>query len=257
VALIGHQETIAMPSTQKVALVTGSAAGIGRAVALHLARAGLAVAVNYSRSEAEAQATYEDVRRLGVPALLCRANVADDQAVRQMVARCRAELGGLDVLVNNAGTTHFIDYANLDALTDAVWDEILAVNLKGTFYACRAAWPHLRERGGAIINVTSIAGLNGQGSSIPYAASKAALNGLTKSLARTFAPQVRVNAVAPGPVLTRWLEGHPDLIERALARTPMRRAATPEEIADAVAFLALGAPLVTGQVLVVDGGLTI
>jgi len=191
-----------------------------------------------------------------VPALLCRGNVGDDRAVREMVRRCRDELGGLDVLVNNAGMTHFIDHTDLEALTDEVWDEIFQVNLKGTFYCCRAALPLLKERGGAIVNVTSVAGLQGHGSSIPYAASKAALNCLTKSLARAFAPEVRVNAVAPGPVLTRWLADHMDMVERSLQGTPLRRAATPDDIADAVVFLALGNGLVTGQVLVVDGGRT-
>jgi 3-oxoacyl-[acyl-carrier protein] reductase len=240
----------------KVALVTGSATGIGRAVAVQLAQHGFAVAVNYSRSEAEAEETAAEVRKQGVPAILCKASVADDRAVRAMVERCRSELGGLDVLVNNAGTTRFIDHTQLEALTDEVWDEILGVNLKGTFYCCRAALPLLRERGGSIVNVTSVAGLQGHGSSIPYAASKAALNCLTKSLARAFAPQVRVNAVAPGPVLTRWLADHMDHVEKSLTITPMRRAAAPEDIADAVVFLALGTTLVTGQVLVVDGGRT-
>jgi 3-oxoacyl-[acyl-carrier protein] reductase len=241
---------------RKVALVTGSATGIGRACAVRFAQQGLAVAVNYSRSEKEAEETVAEVRRHGVPALLCKGSVADDRTVRGMVERCRTELGGLDVLVNNAGTTHFIDHTNLDALTDEVWDDILGVNLKGTFYACRAAMPVLRERGGAIVNVTSVAGLQGVGSSIPYAASKAALNCLTKSLARAFAPQVRVNAVAPGPVLTRWLADHQDMVERSLQGTPMGRAATPEDIADAVCFLATGTSLMTGQVVVVDGGRT-
>jgi 3-oxoacyl-[acyl-carrier protein] reductase len=173
-----------------------------------------------------------------------------------MVARCREEFGGLDVLVNNAGTTHFIDHTDLDALTDEVWDGIFAVNLKGTFYACRAAMPLLRERGGTIVNVTSVAGLQGLGSSIPYAASKAALNCLTKSLARAFAPHVRVNAVAPGPIRTRWLEGHEDMIERSLQGTPLGRASTPDDVAEAVVFLALGGAMMTGQVVVVDGGRT-
>src|SRR5262249_19900059 len=166
------------------------------------------------------------------------------------------ELGGLDVLVNNAGTTRFIDHTNLDALTGEVWDEILGVNLKGTFFCCRAALPLLQERGGSIVNVTSVAGLQGHGSSIPYAASKAALNCLTKSLARAFAPKVRVNAVAPGPVLTRWLADHMDHVEKSMAVPPMRRAANPNDIADAVVFLAIGTSLVTGQVMVVDGGRT-
>lgn len=245
-----------MTQQRKVALVTGSATGIGRAAAIRFAREGLAVAVNYSRSEAEAKETLAQVRSHGVPALLCRANVASDSEVQAMVQRCIQELGGLDVLVSNAGTTRFIEHKNLEALTDEVWDEILGVNLKGTFFCCRAALPSLQERGGAIVNVTSVAGLGGHGSSIPYSASKAAVNAMTKSLARAFAPRVRVNAVAPGPVLTRWLADHMDMLEKWLEGTPMGRAATPDDIADVVAFLSLGSTLMTGQVVVVDGGRT-
>jgi 3-oxoacyl-[acyl-carrier protein] reductase len=241
---------------RKVALVTGSATGIGRAVALRFAREGFAVAVNYSRSEKEARQTLAEVESHGVPAILCAASVADQRAVQTMVSRCCQELGGLDVLVNNAGTTKFINHADLHALTDEVWDEIFAVNLKGTFYCCREAMPALQERQGAIVNVTSVAGLHGHGSSIPYGASKAAVNHLTKALARAFAPRVRVNAVAPGPVLTRWLAEHMDHVEKSLRMTPMGRAALPDDIADAVAFLALGSTLITGQVIVVDGGRT-
>jgi 3-oxoacyl-[acyl-carrier protein] reductase len=245
-----------MSTQRKVALVTGSATGIGRAVALRFAKEGLAVAVNYSRSEKDAQETVAAVEKLGVPALLCKANVAQEDAVKEMVERCVRELGGLDVLVNNAGTTRFIEHTNLDAVTAEVWDEILGVNLKGTFFCSRAALPHLQKTGGSIVNITSVAGLQGHGSSIPYAASKAAVNCMTKSLARAFGPKVRVNAVAPGPVLTRWLADHMDHVARSLSITPMGRAAIPEDIADAVCFLALGTNLMTGQVIVVDGGRT-
>jgi 3-oxoacyl-[acyl-carrier protein] reductase len=245
-----------MSQARKVALVTGSATGIGRAVALRFAKEGFAVAVNYSRSEKEANEALAEVKKHGVPGIICKASVADERGVKGMIGRCREELGGLDVLVNNAGTTHFIEHTDLDALTDEVWHEIFAVNLKGTFYGIRAAMPLLQERGGNVVNITSVAGLTGQGSSIPYAASKAAVNCLTKSLARAFGPKVRVNAVAPGPVLTRWLADHMDHVARSLSATPMARAAVPDDIADTVWFLAQGTNLMTGQVVVVDGGRT-
>jgi 3-oxoacyl-[acyl-carrier protein] reductase len=241
---------------RKVALVTGSATGIGRAAAVRFAREGYAVAVNYSRSEKEAQETLAEVKRHNVPALLCKANVADEAAVKAMIARCREELVGLDVLVNNAGMTHFIDHTDLAAVTDAVWDEIFNVNVRGVLYCVRAAMPLLQERGGCVVNVSSVAGLQGHGSSIPYAASKAAVNCMTKSLARAFGPKVRVNAVAPGPVLTRWVADHMDMVNRSLPATPLGRAATPEDIADAIWYLAAGTSLTTGQIIVVDGGRT-
>lgn len=247
-----------MPSPQKVALVTGSATGIGRAVALKLADQGHAIAVNYSRSKEEAKETVALVEQRGVPAILCQCNVAVEEAVRGMVGRIKAELGGLDVLVNNAATTRFIDHRNLDELSEEVWDEILGVNLKGAYFCSRAVIPLMQERGaGSIVNVTSVAGIVGLGSSMAYAASKAGLNCLTKSLARAFAPTIRVNAVAPGPVLTRWLADRQDIIANNVAQTPMKRAATPEDIADVVVFLATGTTLMTGQVVVVDGGRTL
>ena len=217
---------------------------------------GLAVAINYSRSEAEAMETVAGVLGYGVPGIVCKADVADDGAVREMVAQVRDELGGLDVLVNNAGTTHFIDHADLEAVTEQVWDDIFSVNVRGAFQCVRAAAPLLKERKGSVVNVTSVAGLLGQGSSIPYAASKAALNTMTKSLARALAPDVRVNAVAPGPIKTRWLAGREEMVNQALKQTPLGRAAEPDDVADVVAFLALVQTLMTGQVLVVDGGRT-
>jgi 3-oxoacyl-[acyl-carrier protein] reductase len=240
----------------KVALVTGSATGAGRAIALRFAREGYAIVVNYSKSEKEAQETLSAVRAFGVPAILCKATVGDDKQVRAMVQRCAAELGGLDVLVNNAGITHFIAHSDLEAVSDAAWDEIFQVNLKGAFYASRAAMPLLKSRRGCIVNVSSVAGLLGHGSSIPYSASKAAMNCMTQSLARAFGPEVRVNAVAPGPIETRWLAGREELVAKAIEQTPLKRAATPEDIADVVWFLAVGTTLVTGQVIVADGGRT-
>lgn len=245
-----------MPTPPKVALVTGSATGVGRACAVRFAKLGFAVVVNYSKSEADAGETARLVEACGVPVLLHKATVADDGQVREMVARARDQFGGLDVLVNNAGTTHFVPHADLDALTDAIWDEIFAVNVKGTLYCTRAAMPLLKARNGSVVNVTSVAGIVGQGSSIPYCASKAALNCMTRSLARAFGPQVRVNAVAPGPVLTRWLEGREAQVAKFLEQAPLGRAATPDDIADAVVYLACGTSLTTGQVLVVDGGRT-
>jgi len=240
----------------KIALVTGSATGIGRACVLRFAQMGYGVVVNYSRSQADAESAADEARAFGVPVLLHQANIADLSAVVAMIERCQRELGGLDVLVNNAGTTHFVAHDNLDGLTEQVWDEIYDVNVKGTFWAIRAAMPLLRERGGNIVTITSVAGIAGSGSSIPYAASKAALNCMTQSFARAFAPHVRVNAVAPGPVQTRWLADHQDMIAQAMAQTPLKRPATPEDIADAVIYLATGTTLTTGQVLVVDGGRT-
>lgn len=240
----------------KSALITGSGTGVGRACAVRFAKLGYAVTVNYSKSEAEACETAALVEACGVPVLLHKATVADDAAVREMVTRTAEAFGGLDVLVNNAGTTHFVAHTDLEALTDQVWDDIFRVNVMGTFYCTRAVMPHLKARKGAVVNVTSVAGLVGQGSSIPYCASKAALNCMTQSLARAFGPEVRVNAVAPGPILTRWLEGREAHVAKFLENAPLGRAATPDDIADAVVYLATGTTLTTGQVLVVDGGRT-
>ncbi|MEO6812003.1 MAG: SDR family oxidoreductase [Isosphaeraceae bacterium] len=244
-------------SLERASVVTGSATGIGRAVAWRLAERGHAVAVNYSRSKDEAEETADGVRSRGAKVLLVRADIADDAAVRSLVESAVREFGRLDCLVNNAATTRFIAHTDLDAVTDEVWDELLGVNLKGTFHACRAAMPHLKRSQGNIVNVASVAGIAGSGSSIAYAATKGAVITLTKSLAKAFAPEVRVNAVAPGPVQTRWLADHQDMVQQAMTLTPLKRPATPDDIADAVHFLADVATLMTGQILVIDGGRTI
>ena len=181
-----------------------------------------------------------------------------------MVARAVAEFGRLDVLVNNAGTTSFIPHGDLEKVTDADWDKIFSVNLKGPFQCVRAAREALAQgEGGVVVNVSSIAGVVGVGSSIPYCASKAGLNLLTLMLARALGPGIRVNAVAPGFITGRWLreglgEAVYDGMKKALeARTPLRRVCEPEDVRDAILSLIEGSDLVTGQVLLVDGGMTI
>lgn len=243
--------------TNKVALITGGGTGVGRATTLQLAARGFDVVVNYSRSQADAEQTAAEARARGVRAAVMACDVSNDADVRAMIARCQSELGRLDVVVNNAAVTHFIDHADLEAMTEEKWDCIFAVNLKGAFFVSRAAMPLLQASGaGAIVNVASVAGLAGAGSSIAYAASKGALITMTKSLARAFAPQVRVNAVCPGVIESRWLDDHPEMIQAAIKVTPLKKASSTDDIADVITFLACDAGMMTGQALTVDGGRT-
>jgi 3-oxoacyl-[acyl-carrier protein] reductase len=244
----------------KVALVTGGGTGIGRAVCLRIAKAGArAVVVNYSRSGDDANATAAELSLLGADALVHKADVSNEPAVRSMIKATMDRYGQLDVLINNAGTTHFVAHPDLDALTEEVWNDVLNVNLKGTFYCCRAAAPELRKTKGAIVNVASIAGHRATGSSIAYAVSKAGLLQLTRALALALAPDVRVNSVSPGLVSTRWFrqrfgDDAAQAQETAFASTtPLEAIASPDHVAQAImAFVEND--LVTGQDLVVDGG---
>ncbi|MGB0597328.1 MAG: SDR family NAD(P)-dependent oxidoreductase [Rubripirellula sp.] len=241
-----------------VALVTGSATGVGRACVLQFADRGFNVVVNYSRSQSEANATVAEVTALGAKALLCQCDVSDDTAVREMVKKIAQEYGRIDVVVNNAATTNFIPHDDLEALTEEMWDRMLAVNLKGAFFVSRASFDLLKAgEGGAIVNVSSVAGLTGSGSCIAYAASKGALNTMTLSLARSMAPKVRVNAVCPGPIDSRWIrEGNPDWdLNQMVADFPIPRAASPADVADTVLYFALGTTLTTGQLLALEGGM--
>jgi 3-oxoacyl-[acyl-carrier protein] reductase len=238
----------------KVALITGGGTGIGREIALSLAREGASIAVNYSRSEKEAMATAKEIRDLDVSGLAVKADVSQDAQVRAMVDRVVAELGRLDILVNSAGKTTFVEASDLEGLTEDMWDSILAVNLKGTFFCCRAAAPALRSHdGGNIINISSIAGTTGIGSCIAYSASKAAVICLTKSLARTLAPEVQVNTIAPGFVDSRWTADWPEFRKMHEEATPMKRVATTADVAEAALFV-VRSDFVTGQVIIVDGG---
>jgi 3-oxoacyl-[acyl-carrier protein] reductase len=248
-----------MAGPRPVALVTGSATGVGRAAAIRLAEHGFDVVVNYSQSERDAMEAGELVEKAGGRALVIRCNVAVDSDVGEMMRQIEGEFGRLDVLVNNAACTHFVPHVQLAAMTEARWDEILAVNLKGPFFVTRAA-VHLLKKSdrAAVVNVNSVAGINGTGSSIAYCASKGALNTLTKSLARALAPEIRVNAVCPGPIDTRWLRSVMDdqQLQTMVADYPLPRPATPDDIADTIFFLACGTTMTTGQCLVVDGGRT-
>ena len=243
---------------RKVALVTGGATGIGRACALQFARHGFDVAINYSRSETEARETKQSLQDEGADAIAVQADVSQADQVANLIATVNDHFGRLDVLVNNAATTNFIDERDLDAMTEDKWDRIFAVNVKGSFFCSRAAVALLRENGGAIVNVSSVAGISGNGSSIAYSASKGALNTLTKTLARTLAPAIRVNAVLPGPVDSRWLRESmtDEEIQELAADWPLPRPVHPNDVADTVFYLATQTQHTTGQLLVLDGGRT-
>ncbi len=216
--------------------------------------------VNYSRSAHEAKETVIKAKSLGADVLLVQCDVSDDSLVQQMIDSIKSQFGRLDVVVNNAATTNFIDHSDLDSMTEEIWDRILEVNLKGAFFVTRAAAPLLEvSANGAVVNVSSVAGITGSGSSIAYCASKGALNTMTKSLARALAPEIRVNAVCPGPIDSRWIrEGNPGTsIESMVADYPLPKASTPDDIADAVVFFSLGTSMATGQLLSVDGGQTL
>lgn len=243
----------------KVAIVTGSAVGTGRETALLLARQGCDVCVNYSRSASDAEETAQMIRDLGRRTICIKADVADDSAVRKLVQQTETEFGRIDILINNAGTTSFIPHNELEKVTEDDWNKILSVNLKGPFYAVRAAAPALRTARGAVVNVSSVAGVSGNGSSIPYCASKAALNNMTVTMARALAPEIRVNAVAPGFIDTRWfkeLEHYEVIKQFATEKSPLKRVCSPEDVAKTIVDLATS-ELITGQVLVIDGGMTI
>ncbi|RSN39096.1 polyketide synthase [Amycolatopsis sp. WAC 04197] len=234
---------------ERVILVTGSSSGIGAEIAKLAASRGMRVVINSSRSVAEGR----DLAASLPDAHYVRADVSDADEARRLVDETVAHHGRLDVLVNNAGTTRRIPHQDIDAVDGKVWREILDVNLLGTWNVIQAALSPLRTVNGSIVNISSIAGSRPAGSSIPYAVSKAAVEHLTRLLAKAVGPEVRVNAVAPGLIDTKWTADFADIREEVRAHTPLRRIGTSEEIADAVLWLA-GAPYSTGEVLGADGG---
>lgn len=245
-----------MPAKQ-LAVVTGGGTGIGRAISQRLAQAGYGVAVVYSRSREGAEETVANIQAAGGEAFAIQADVADERQVQAMLEHIKARGGALKYLVNNAGITRQLPFEDLAQIDDAIWDELLAVNLKGSFYCCRALAPELRRvAGSAILNIGSIAGETGYGSSLPYAVSKAAVHGLTRSLARALAPAIRVNCLAPGAVETRWWHGLEDKMRRLSGALPLQRISTPGDIAE-TAYLLLSAESVTGQILRAENGQTL
>jgi 3-oxoacyl-[acyl-carrier protein] reductase len=239
----------------KVALVTGGARGIGRAICLALARKGARVAINYCRSEGPAQETLDEVRALGADAVLVRADVSVQADVTAMVQRIEHVLGPVELLVNNAGIFHLVTH---EQLTPEIWQRTLDVNLTGTYHVIWAVKESMIAREfGRIVNITSISGLQARPWCMSYAVTKAGLIALTKGLSAALAPHnIRVNAVAPGLVETRMLRQSPkELIDKIVQETPLKRIGTPEEIAHTVLFLlSEQSSFTTGQTWVADGG---
>jgi len=249
-------------ASRRTALVTGAATGIGRSAVLALARAGYDVAVNYSSSDAAARQTAAEAEKLGAKTLLVKCDVSDEPGVRAMIGKVAEAFGRLDVLVNNAGITASWKPKDLETLDLAEWDRVFAVNVRGMFQVTRAALPLLRKgEHPCIVNTASIVGLRPGPQPLPYAASKAAVVNLTKTLAWNLGPEIRVNAVAPGWMEGDWMQRmlkdrYEDLMGKRAKATPLRRVVTADDVAQTMMSLIESNRFVTGEVIVVDGGFT-
>lgn len=252
-----------MSTQRSVAIITGGGTGVGQATSKQLAQLGWSVVVNYSRSKADAEGTVADIVAAGGQAIAVQADVAQDADCRSLVEQTVKTYGRVDLLVNCAGTTDFIPFPELELATDEVWQRLYQVNVVGPFHCARAVKEAmLASGGGQIINVSSVAAQLGQGSSIPYCCTKAALDNLTVSLARTLAPHIRVNGIAPGFIAGRWTQAglgdrYDTFVEAYEKTLPLGKVCTPDDIAAGILSLVNGSPLVTGQTLTVDGGMMI
>jgi 3-oxoacyl-[acyl-carrier protein] reductase len=246
---------------RNVAIITGSGSGIGAASAVLLARQGWNIVINYASRIDSAKEVANACEKHGAQTLLCKANVADDADCKRMAAEAMTKWARIDALVNSAGTTRAADHADLDALSGDDFLDVYRINVVGPWQMVRAVVPHMKAGGkGAIVNISSVAAMRGTGSSVAYAASKAALNTMSLSLARNLAPEIRVNVVCPAMVTGRWhleILG-PEKYEAQMTNfansTPLRRRVNPEDVASAVVWLIEGGEAVTGQTLVVDSG---
>lgn len=249
-----------MTSDRPTALVTGASTGIGRSAAIALAKNGYDVVINFSRSEDAAKITARDAQAAGAQTLLFRCDVSDDADVRAMIVAVEKEFGRLDVLINNAGTTVDVEPKNLEEMKIEEWNRVFNVNVLGLFLVTRAAVPLLRKSpNGCIVNTCSIAGVRPSAQPLPYAASKAAVANLTKTLANILGPQIRVNAVAPGWIEGDWMkrtlaENYDGLMARRAKYTPLKRVCTEADVADTMLSLILHNRFVTGEIIIIDGG---
>ncbi len=245
---------------RKVALITGSGTGVEAASALLLAQRGYNVLVNYSRSSAEAQASQAACQAAGADTLLVQGDVSSDADCKALAAAAVARWGRIDALVNNAGITNFAGVTNWDALDMDIFQRIYAVNTVGPFQMVRACVDHLKAARGCVVNVSSMAGISGVGSSVPYIMSKGALNTLTLHLARQLAPEIRVNAVCPGFISTRWFvdgvgqDNYEKIKATVEQNAPLQTVCSPEDVAQAVAWLVTGARTTTGELMRLDSG---
>jgi 3-oxoacyl-[acyl-carrier protein] reductase len=240
----------------RVAIITGGGTGMGRAISELFAREGARVIANYNESRDAAEEVASGIESRGGQAMAWKADVANDEQARTMMAQAESRWGRLDVLVNNAGWSKRTPHHLLEDLTDEIWDRTMNVNLRGTFYCSRAAAPLLRKSAGAsIVNIASVAPDTGEGSTIVYAASKAGVISMTKSFARIMAPDVRVNVISPGLVHTRFAGWPPETFVAGKEASPLKRITTGEEIAAAALFLAADATAMTGEMIRVDCGI--
>jgi NAD(P)-dependent dehydrogenase (short-subunit alcohol dehydrogenase family) len=235
----------------KTVLVTGAAKRLGRAIALAAAENGADVAITYRESGREARTVIAELARHGVEALAVRCDVMEELSVREMVKEIVKELGGIDILVNNAANYETVEF---EKITVAQWDAIFASNTRGPFLVSREALPYIRKRRGRIINMGSLGGLRPWATHVHYCSSKAAVHMLTKAMAKALAPQISVNAVAPG-MIDLGEKAAEAFFKKTAKQTPMQRSGSAADIAAAVMFFATGPQFITGQVLAVDGGL--